>query len=104
MVHALDVEKIGVPEDATPAFLGFNFLGHILGRAILTVTAEIPAELASAARCAATLDGSGHAEPAPPRLVELLGLEAVGPAALVVLLGEVARAVAGEEGLADAAA
>src|SRR6201995_36619 len=23
-VHALDVEKIGVPEEATPAFLGFN--------------------------------------------------------------------------------
>jgi hypothetical protein len=36
-----DVEKIGVPEDATPAFLDFNFLSHILGRAILTVTAEI---------------------------------------------------------------
>ena len=41
VVHALDVEKIGVPEDATPAFLNFNFLSHILGRAILTVTAEI---------------------------------------------------------------
>ena len=41
VVHALDVEKIGVPEDATAAFLNFNFLGHILGRAILTVTAEI---------------------------------------------------------------
>ena len=41
VIHALDVEKIGVPEDATPAFLNFNFLGHILGRAILTVTAEI---------------------------------------------------------------
>ena len=41
VVHALDVEKIGVPEDATAAFLNFNFLGHILGRAVLTVTAEI---------------------------------------------------------------
>jgi len=41
VIHALDVEKIGVPEDATPAFLNFNFLSHILGRAILTVTAEI---------------------------------------------------------------
>ena len=41
VVHALDVEKIGVPEDASPAFLNFNFLGHILGRAVLTVTAEI---------------------------------------------------------------
>ena len=41
VIHALDVEKIGVPEDATPAFLNFNFLSHILGRAILTVTAKI---------------------------------------------------------------
>src|SRR5690349_5524838 len=42
-VHALDVENIGVPATATPAFLGFNFLGHILGRATLVATAEIPA-------------------------------------------------------------
>ena len=41
VIHALDVDKIGVPEDATPAFLNFNFLGHILARATLTVTAEI---------------------------------------------------------------
>jgi Raf kinase inhibitor-like YbhB/YbcL family protein len=44
VVHALDVEKLDVPADATPAFLSFNFLGHILGRAVLTATAEIPAE------------------------------------------------------------
>src|SRR5687768_14096509 len=42
-VHALDVEDIGVPATATPAFLGFNFLGHILGRATLVATAETPA-------------------------------------------------------------
>ncbi|MCO8277026.1 YbhB/YbcL family Raf kinase inhibitor-like protein [Actinoplanes sp. TRM 88003] len=42
-VHALDVEKIGVPPTATPAYLGFNFLGHILGRATLVATAETPA-------------------------------------------------------------
>ncbi|MCY1144308.1 YbhB/YbcL family Raf kinase inhibitor-like protein [Actinoplanes sp. Pm04-4] len=42
-VHALDVEKIGVPATATPAFLGFNFLGHILGRATIVATAETPA-------------------------------------------------------------
>jgi Raf kinase inhibitor-like YbhB/YbcL family protein len=41
VVHALDVEKIGVSEEASPAFLNFNFLSHILGRAVLTVTAEI---------------------------------------------------------------
>ena len=41
VVHALDAESIGVPADATPAFLGFNMARHILGRAVLTVTAEI---------------------------------------------------------------
>lgn len=43
MVHALDVESIGVPADTTPAYLGFNIAGHILGRAVLTATAETPA-------------------------------------------------------------
>jgi len=43
VVHALDVEQIGVPADATPAYLGFTIASHILGRAVLTVTAEIPA-------------------------------------------------------------
>ncbi|WNI18918.1 YbhB/YbcL family Raf kinase inhibitor-like protein [Actinacidiphila sp. ITFR-21] len=43
VVHALDVENIGVPAEATPAFLGFTIAGHILGRAVLTATAEIPA-------------------------------------------------------------
>jgi Raf kinase inhibitor-like YbhB/YbcL family protein len=42
-VHALDVEDIGVPADATPAFLGFTIASHILGRATLVATAEIPA-------------------------------------------------------------
>src|SRR5918999_1085848 len=43
VVHALDVESIGVPADATPALLGFTMAGHILGRAVLTATAETPA-------------------------------------------------------------
>ena len=43
VVHALDTESIGVPADASPAFLGFNMASHILGRAVLTVTAEISA-------------------------------------------------------------
>ncbi|HEU5030561.1 MAG TPA: YbhB/YbcL family Raf kinase inhibitor-like protein [Spirillospora sp.] len=43
VVHALDVASIGVPEDATPALLGFTMSGHILGRAVLTATAETAA-------------------------------------------------------------
>jgi Raf kinase inhibitor-like YbhB/YbcL family protein len=42
-VHALDVEDIGVPADATPAVLGFTMSGHVLGRATLVATAETPA-------------------------------------------------------------
>jgi phosphatidylethanolamine-binding protein (PEBP) family uncharacterized protein len=42
-VHALDVEQIGVPAEATPAYLGFMMVSHILGRAVLTASAEIPA-------------------------------------------------------------
>ncbi|GAB2464467.1 Raf kinase inhibitor-like YbhB/YbcL family protein [Conyzicola lurida] len=42
-VHALDVEDIGVPAEGTPAFLGFNIASHILGRATLVATGEIPA-------------------------------------------------------------
>ncbi|MFI1916399.1 YbhB/YbcL family Raf kinase inhibitor-like protein [Nocardia sp. NPDC020380] len=43
VVHALDVESIGVPAEATPAVLGFTMAGHILGRAVLTATAETAA-------------------------------------------------------------
>ncbi|WP_432133628.1 YbhB/YbcL family Raf kinase inhibitor-like protein [Streptomyces sp. bgisy154] len=43
VVHALDVESTGVAADATPAVLGFTMAGHVLGRAVLTATAEIPA-------------------------------------------------------------
>lgn len=43
VVHALDVPSIGVPIQATPAFLGFNIASHILGRAVLVATAETPA-------------------------------------------------------------
>ncbi|MEU7788589.1 MULTISPECIES: YbhB/YbcL family Raf kinase inhibitor-like protein [unclassified Amycolatopsis] len=39
-VHALDVDKLEVPEDATPAFLGFNMFGHTLARAVLTPVYE----------------------------------------------------------------
>jgi Raf kinase inhibitor-like YbhB/YbcL family protein len=43
-VHALDVEDIGVPAEGTPAYLGFNMASHILRRATLVATAEIPAQ------------------------------------------------------------
>lgn len=35
VVSALDVASIGVPNDATPAFLEFNIGQHIVGRAVL---------------------------------------------------------------------
>jgi Raf kinase inhibitor-like YbhB/YbcL family protein len=34
-VHALDVEKLGVDESATPAFVGFNLFFHTLARAVI---------------------------------------------------------------------
>ena len=34
-VHALDVESIGVDDDASPAYLSFNLLGHTLARAVI---------------------------------------------------------------------
>ncbi|NQK48732.1 YbhB/YbcL family Raf kinase inhibitor-like protein [Streptococcus suis] len=40
MVHALDVEKIDIPSDATPAFLGMMISQHALGRAVLVATAS----------------------------------------------------------------
>lgn len=33
-VHALDIEKLGVPPDASPAFVGFNLTAHTLARAV----------------------------------------------------------------------
>ena len=36
VVHALDVESLDVPEDASPAFLGFNLFSHVIGRARIT--------------------------------------------------------------------
>lgn len=36
VVHALDTATIGIPPEATPAFLGFQMLAHTLGRAVIT--------------------------------------------------------------------
>lgn len=35
VVHAVDVESLGIGKDATPAFLGFNLFSHTLGRAVI---------------------------------------------------------------------
>jgi Raf kinase inhibitor-like YbhB/YbcL family protein len=50
VVQALGIEKVGqlqlqVQADSTPAWLGFgiNISGHLLGRAVITPWAEIPA-------------------------------------------------------------
>lgn len=40
-VHAVDVETLGIPHDATPAFLGFNLSGHTLARAVITPWYEV---------------------------------------------------------------
>ena len=36
VVHAVDVETLGIPAEARPAFLGFNLFSHALARAVLT--------------------------------------------------------------------
>lgn len=38
-VHALKVEKLGVPTSSTSAFVGFNLWGNLLGKASFTVSA-----------------------------------------------------------------
>jgi Raf kinase inhibitor-like YbhB/YbcL family protein len=40
VVHALDTPDMGVPEDASPAFHGFNLFMHTLARATLVVRYE----------------------------------------------------------------
>ncbi|WP_026821274.1 YbhB/YbcL family Raf kinase inhibitor-like protein [Arthrobacter castelli] len=40
VVHAVDVETLDIPAEATPAFLGFNLFFHTLGRARIIGTYE----------------------------------------------------------------
>ena len=40
VVHALDTPDMGVPDDASPAFHGFNLFQHTVARATLLVTYE----------------------------------------------------------------
>jgi Raf kinase inhibitor-like YbhB/YbcL family protein len=37
-VHALDVDKLGVDETATPAYVGFNLFFHTLARGVVVAT------------------------------------------------------------------
>ena len=39
-VHAVDVDRLEVPPDAAPAFLGFTLFSHTLARAVLVGTYE----------------------------------------------------------------
>jgi Raf kinase inhibitor-like YbhB/YbcL family protein len=43
VVHAVDVESLGIDAGATPAFLGFNLFFHTLARAIIVPWYEVPA-------------------------------------------------------------
>jgi hypothetical protein len=40
VVHAVDVETLEIPAEASPAFLGFNLFSHTLARAAVTPTFE----------------------------------------------------------------
>ncbi|MEU2253745.1 YbhB/YbcL family Raf kinase inhibitor-like protein [Nocardia xishanensis] len=40
VVHAVDVESLGIGTDASPAYLGFNLFSHTLARATLIGTHE----------------------------------------------------------------
>jgi hypothetical protein len=40
VVHALDVDKLGLPDTASPAYLGFNLFMHSLARAKIVGTYE----------------------------------------------------------------
>jgi Raf kinase inhibitor-like YbhB/YbcL family protein len=40
VVHAVDVESLGIDKGATPAFLGFNLFFHTLGRATIVALYE----------------------------------------------------------------
>jgi Raf kinase inhibitor-like YbhB/YbcL family protein len=41
VVHALDTDDLGVPADATCAYLGFNLFGHTLARGTIVGTHEV---------------------------------------------------------------
>jgi len=42
-VHAVDVEQLGIDGSVPPAVVGFNLASHVVARAVLTATYEVPA-------------------------------------------------------------
>jgi Raf kinase inhibitor-like YbhB/YbcL family protein len=44
VVHAVDVDSLGIDKGATPAFLGFNLYSHTLARATIVAWYEAPAD------------------------------------------------------------
>jgi Raf kinase inhibitor-like YbhB/YbcL family protein len=40
-VHALDVERLDVSPEATPAYVGFNLAFHTLARAVIRPTYQV---------------------------------------------------------------
>jgi Raf kinase inhibitor-like YbhB/YbcL family protein len=44
VVHAVDVESLGLPDGASPAFLGFNLFSRAIARGTLTGVFELPGE------------------------------------------------------------
>jgi Raf kinase inhibitor-like YbhB/YbcL family protein len=40
-VHALDVERLDIPQSASPAYVGFNLAFHTLARAVLRPTYQV---------------------------------------------------------------
>ncbi|MGC4963587.1 YbhB/YbcL family Raf kinase inhibitor-like protein [Gordonia sp. DT218] len=44
VVHAVDVESLGLPDGATPAYLGFNLFSHAIARATVVGTHEQASE------------------------------------------------------------
>ncbi len=42
VVHAVDVESLGLDDSTTPAVLGFNLFFHTLARGMIVPTYEVP--------------------------------------------------------------
>lgn len=41
VVHAVDIESLGLPKEATPAYLGFNLFSHTLARGMIVPWFEV---------------------------------------------------------------